>query len=88
MPKRIDPKRCILCGVCLPVCPNQGIKFDQYGYYIRMGICTDCYGHSPDARCETVCPTNAVEEDPLEPHGDAACAERAVDLCPGRFPRD
>ncbi len=48
---------CIACGVCLPECPNKAICVDANGqYFIRRGLCTECYAVHASPRCLSLCP--------------------------------
>jgi anaerobic carbon-monoxide dehydrogenase iron sulfur subunit len=49
---RIDPKKCTACGVCIGVCPYDGIKFHRD---IGAFICTQC------GVCVKNCPVGALE---------------------------
>ena len=57
MAMTILPDVCIGCGVCLPECPNGAITFESdSGYFIRFGLCTECYGAHTSPRCISLCP--------------------------------
>ncbi|MFH1037723.1 MAG: 4Fe-4S dicluster domain-containing protein [PVC group bacterium] len=49
---RIDSKKCTACGICVTVCPYEGIKFHP-----RIGavICLQC------GVCVETCPVGALE---------------------------
>ncbi len=58
----IDEKRCKGCGICVAVCPKQGLRvgevFNQAGYYYPVFLedagCTGC------GACVKLCPDFAV----------------------------
>jgi len=88
MAKRINRGKCIVCGICLPECPNEGISEIDGLYVIDPNLCTECAGVHASARCEAVCPVDAVEDDPDHQEDADTLFARAVDLHPESFPRD
>ena len=55
----LDPEKCVGCGMCSRVCPNDAIKMVEYGEKkcpeIHMGKCCFC------GLCAENCPTKALE---------------------------
>ncbi|MEW5767677.1 MAG: 4Fe-4S binding protein [bacterium] len=45
---------CVLCGVCMDVCPAGAIKEGEEKYSIDPEACTDC------GSCAEVCPSDAI----------------------------
>lgn len=56
MPHKITDE-CILCGACLPECPEEAISEGDPKYIIDPSKCTDC------GNCAEVCPTDACLPD-------------------------
>ena len=54
---RIDPYRCICCGVCEVVCPFDAIRGNSNRYFIKSEDCYDC------GCCKDVCPVDAIVEE-------------------------
>ncbi len=59
-PSLIDPRRCIFCGRCVPVCPEGAIvplSAHVYppAYRIDRAVCSGC------GECLGVCPTGAID---------------------------
>ncbi|MCX5637327.1 MAG: ferredoxin family protein, partial [Planctomycetota bacterium] len=58
----IDIERCKGCGLCVAVCPKNGIaiskKSNKSGYFPAEAINSDCTGC---AACAIVCPDVAIE---------------------------
>lgn len=53
---RVDQEKCINCGACAAVCPNEVIAVDQGGpKESGIGTCISC-GH-----CVAVCPVEAID---------------------------
>ena len=50
---RIDPSKCIGCGICAKNCPTQNIKIED-GKAVSSDKCTMCY------RCVNYCPKQAI----------------------------
>jgi ferredoxin len=89
MPKQIDEERCIQCGRCLPVCPNDGItKVAEGEYVIDSGLCTECFGFHDTSQCAEACPVDAITDVEGIELDDEELAARAVLLRPDHFPRD
>ncbi len=53
--KLYTPAKCISCGTCVAVCPEQAIALTAHGIATDMARCTMC------GRCAEVCPTKAIE---------------------------
>ena len=55
---------CVLCGLCVPVCPEDCIEVIDLRYIIDSPACTEC------DECLRVCPVDAIhraeETDPQE----------------------
>lgn len=49
------PARCISCGTCVAVCPEQAITLTAHGIVTDSTLCTLC------GRCAEACPTKAIE---------------------------
>ena len=58
----IDIERCKGCGLCVAVCPKNGIviskKSNKSGYFSAQAVNADCTGC---AVCALVCPDVAIE---------------------------
>jgi 2-oxoglutarate ferredoxin oxidoreductase subunit delta len=58
----IDIERCKGCGLCVAVCPKNGItiskKSNKSGYFPAQANNTDCTGC---AACAIICPDAAIE---------------------------
>lgn len=55
---------CILCGACVPVCPNEAISEGDDVYVVDFDLCTECVGFYDEQQCVLVCPVDAVIYDP------------------------
>lgn len=55
---------CIACDVCVGECPNEAILAGDPVYMIDGERCTECVGHHEAPACASVCPLDAVVEDP------------------------
>lgn len=56
--------RCIQCGSCVPVCPNEAISEDDPKFVIEPERCTECIPVYEDQQCANVCPVSACVPDP------------------------
>lgn len=88
MAQQIDQRRCTRCGVCLEVCPNEGIEEIDGDFVVISALCTECYGYSSTPQCLDVCPANAIMDDNDHPANETQNALRAALLHPERNPRD
>ena len=59
---------CILCGECVPVCPENCIFEGKRTYRIDTKACTEC------DECIDVCPVDAIEPGP-QSKPQAQCAD-------------
>lgn len=50
----VDPKKCIACGACISVCPQQAISFKAGKAFINQKKCKKCY------ECVKICPIKAI----------------------------
>lgn len=64
---------CIVCGACIPECPNDAITDGDPIYIINPDLCTECVGFFDSAQCVDVCPTDSCVPDP-------ECKETAEEL--------
>jgi NAD-dependent dihydropyrimidine dehydrogenase PreA subunit len=66
---RIDPKKCIACGVCAKNCPLSAItlKGKKNPPLIEEELCVDCNV------CKRLCPSDAVYTVPLDREKEVAC---------------
>jgi len=53
--KMYTPSKCIKCGTCVAVCPENAITLSSDGITTDAELCTLC------GRCADVCPTKAIE---------------------------
>jgi pyruvate formate lyase activating enzyme len=53
--KMYSPTRCIKCGTCVDICPENAITLHSDGIITDSGLCTLC------GKCAEVCPTKAIE---------------------------
>lgn len=51
-------KKCIICGACLEVCPNNAIRAGQAIYEINSDLCTECVGIYYEPKCKSLCPVD------------------------------
>lgn len=57
-------EECIVCGACVPECPNDAISEEDPIYIIDPDRCTECVGFYDEPQCVEVCPTEAIVPDP------------------------
>lgn len=50
---------CVMCGVCVTVCPNEAISEGDPVYVIDPNKCTECVPAHPTPQCADVCPSQA-----------------------------
>ena len=51
----IDAKKCVLCGLCVEICPENVLAIEADALvYANPDSCTMC------AACESICPENVV----------------------------
>ena len=53
--KMYAPAKCIKCGTCVGVCPEDAITLTMHGIATDTDLCTLC------GKCAEVCPTKAIE---------------------------
>ncbi len=52
---KLDPQKCVACGICVDVCPQHVLEMRMDGLaFARPQDCTYC------GRCEESCPQDAV----------------------------
>jgi len=57
MAYQVDKKKCIGCGSCVAVCPNQAVKIGKDGKAeIDPKKCKEC------GRCAEICPVGAISK--------------------------
>jgi ferredoxin len=88
MARIINKERCIQCGACLLVCPNEGISEVNGEYHIDANLCTECFGFHADSNCAAVCPVDAVDYIEMGAMSEEEIAGLASQLRPDAFPRD
>ena len=58
---RIKSSKCMACGICGDVCPNNAIVYAGTGKYtaaaIKQGKCTNC------GACKEACPAECISEE-------------------------
>lgn len=53
---QINQKKCTGCGDCIVQCPTDALGWhDNKATLLHPGLCIYC------AKCEDICPTNAIE---------------------------
>ncbi len=57
-------EKCIVCDLCLTVCPNDAISAGEEIFLIDPELCTECVGRHPVSQCVKVCPVKAIVPDP------------------------
>ncbi|NLI53260.1 MAG: glycyl-radical enzyme activating protein [Clostridiales bacterium] len=65
--------RCIGCGSCETVCPNDGLSRDETGVHIDRRLCTGC------CACVSACPTLALECKGIDAEPEELCRELVKD---------
>lgn len=58
---------CIVCDLCIPVCPNKAISRGDEIFTIDPALCTECVGHHDEPQCVVVCPVECIDPDPEHP---------------------
>jgi pyruvate formate lyase activating enzyme len=53
--KMYSPSKCIKCGTCVDICPENAITLHSDGITTDTGLCTLC------GKCAEVCPTKAIQ---------------------------
>ncbi|MGA1872992.1 MAG: DUF362 domain-containing protein, partial [Thermoplasmatota archaeon] len=51
---KVDPKKCIGCGTCMPICPVDAHVLEGGKVFIQEDVCIGC------GECITVCPQEAI----------------------------
>lgn len=65
--------RCIKCGSCDSVCPNDALTRDETGVHIDRRLCTGC------RTCVSACPTLALECKGIDAEPEELCRELVKD---------
>jgi len=52
-----NPKKCLSCGGCVGICPNDAIKLENMRIVIDKSKCTNC------GLCRIFCPVGAMEKE-------------------------
>ena len=65
--------RCIKCGSCDSVCPNDALPRDETGVHIDRRLCTGC------RTCVSACPTLALECKGIDAEPEELCRELVKD---------
>ena len=65
--------RCIKCGSCDSVCPNDALTWDETGVHIDRRLCTGC------RTCVSACPTLALECKGIDAEPEELCRELVKD---------
>lgn len=65
MSYEIDLDNCIDCRLCVPECPDGGIKTYEveefkFTYEILKDKCTECIEHNRESKCLAVCPVDCI----------------------------
>lgn len=74
---------CVNCALCVPVCPNNGIRMGEAVYVIDSAACTECVGFFNTQQCAVVCPVSCCILDPRNVGTEAALFERAKEIHAG-----
>ncbi len=77
---------CILCGACVPVCPNDAISEGPILYEVDPTLCTECVGFFDEQQCVEVCPVDAVVFDPEQVESMDELRAKYSRLHPNRAP--
>lgn len=77
---------CILCGACVPVCPNEAISEGEDLYVVDFDLCTECVGFYDEQQCVLVCPVDAIIFDPDHRETIGELKAKYLRLHPDRVP--
>jgi len=77
---------CILCGACVPACPNEAISEGDYVYEVDFNFCTECVGFYDEQQCVLVCPVDAVIFDPDHEETKEELRAKYLRFYPNRAP--
>ncbi|MFQ6000627.1 MAG: YfhL family 4Fe-4S dicluster ferredoxin [Anaerolineae bacterium] len=79
-------EECILCGACVPVCPNEAISEGEDLYVVDLNLCTECVGFYDEQQCVLVCPVDAIIFDPHHRETKEELKAKYLRLHPDRPP--
>ena len=51
---------CVNCGLCVRLCPNDGISKGETAVVLDRSKCSECVGFFATERCAEVCPVEGV----------------------------